>query len=58
MRYCIDRATEYAVQRKQFGNTIASFGNIQEKLARMQMLHYMTEVRTDICRYEGSLKLK
>lgn len=44
MRYCIEKATNYAMQRQQFGRKIASFGNVQEKLARMHMLHYMTEV--------------
>ncbi|XP_022663789.1 very long-chain specific acyl-CoA dehydrogenase, mitochondrial-like isoform X2 [Varroa jacobsoni] len=43
MRYCIEKATNYAMQRQQFGRKIASFGNVQEKLARMHMLHYMTE---------------
>ncbi|KAJ8926911.1 hypothetical protein NQ314_020763 [Rhamnusium bicolor] len=43
MRACIKKAVEFATQRKQFGQRIDSFGAIQEKIARMAMLHYVTE---------------
>ncbi|XP_066478651.1 apolipoprotein D isoform X2 [Tiliqua scincoides] len=43
MRGVILRAVEHAASRRQFGSTLASFGAIQEKLARMAMLHYVTE---------------
>lgn len=35
---------EHAASRQQFGRPLASFGAVQEKLARMAMLHYVTEV--------------
>lgn len=43
MRLAIDKATEHAVNRTQFGNKISTYGSIQEKLARMAMAHYITE---------------
>lgn len=43
MRACIKKATDFATTRTQFGNLIESYGGIQEKLARMCMLHYVTE---------------
>ncbi|XP_060814424.1 very long-chain specific acyl-CoA dehydrogenase, mitochondrial [Bombus pascuorum] len=43
MRYCIKKAVEHATQRVQFGRTIDYYGNIQEKLGHMAMLHYVTE---------------
>ncbi|CAL7939676.1 unnamed protein product [Xylocopa violacea] len=43
MRYCIKKAVDHATQRVQFGHTIDQYGTIQEKLARMAMLHYVTE---------------
>lgn len=43
MRHAIKKATEHATTRIQFGKRIDSFGAIQEKLARMAMLHYVTE---------------
>merc|ERR1712029_249785 len=36
-------AVEHATQRKQFGSRIDSYGTIQEKIARMSMVHYATE---------------
>lgn len=36
---------DYATNRIQFGEKIHNFGLIQEKLARMVMLQYVTEVR-------------
>lgn len=43
MRTVITKATEHATQRVQFGSRIDSYGAIQEKLARMSMIHYATE---------------
>lgn len=43
MRYSIKKAVDFATARMQFGRRIDSFGTIQEKLARMTMLHYVTE---------------
>lgn len=40
---------DYATNRTQFGDKIHNFGLIQEKLARMAMLQYVTEVRVS-CR--------
>lgn len=42
-RYCIKRAVEHATTRVQFGNTLDNYGGIQEKIARMSMLQYITE---------------
>merc|ERR1719391_1434397 len=43
MRTVITKAAEHATQRVQFGSRIDSYGAIQEKLARMAMIHYATE---------------
>lgn len=43
MRACIQKATEHATQRTQFGKKIENFGAIQEKLARMAMHQYATQ---------------
>ncbi|XP_077204050.1 very long-chain specific acyl-CoA dehydrogenase, mitochondrial-like isoform X2 [Paroedura picta] len=43
MRGVIHKAVEHAANRKQFGRAISSYGAIQEKLARMAMLLYVTE---------------
>ena len=43
MRAAIKKAVEHATQRNQFGARIDSFGAIQEKIARMSMVHYATE---------------
>ncbi|KAJ8923733.1 hypothetical protein NQ315_010314 [Exocentrus adspersus] len=43
MRACTKKAVDFATQRKQFGQRIDSFGAIQEKIARMAMLQYVTE---------------
>merc|ERR1719394_1420552 len=43
MRSVITKASEFATQRVQFGSRIDSYGAIQEKLARMSMMHYATE---------------
>lgn len=43
MRLAIEKAVEHATNRNQFGSKIATYGTIQEKLARMAMVHYITE---------------
>uniref|UniRef100_A0A0P4W1G9 Very long-chain specific acyl-CoA dehydrogenase, mitochondrial n=1 Tax=Scylla olivacea TaxID=85551 RepID=A0A0P4W1G9_SCYOL len=43
MRYSIKKAVDFATARTQFGRRIDTYGAIQEKLARMAMLHYVTE---------------
>ncbi|XP_066603388.1 very long-chain specific acyl-CoA dehydrogenase, mitochondrial [Prorops nasuta] len=43
MRNCIKKATEFATTRVQFGKTIDNYGGVQEKLARMNILQYVTE---------------
>ncbi|XP_053161599.1 very long-chain specific acyl-CoA dehydrogenase, mitochondrial-like isoform X2 [Hemicordylus capensis] len=43
MRGVLGKAVQHAANRKQFGSSLASFGAIQEKLARMAMLLYVTE---------------
>ena len=43
MRAVIKKAVEHASSRTQFGSKIDQYGAIQEKLARMAMLHYATE---------------
>lgn len=45
MRLAIEKATDHAINRSQFGNKIHSYGTIQEKLVRMCMAQYITEVR-------------
>ncbi|XP_068939783.1 very long-chain specific acyl-CoA dehydrogenase, mitochondrial-like, partial [Petaurus breviceps papuanus] len=43
IRRMIKKAANHASKRKQFGSQICDYGIIQEKLARMAMLHYVTE---------------
>ncbi|ELW63623.1 Very long-chain specific acyl-CoA dehydrogenase, mitochondrial [Tupaia chinensis] len=43
MRGIIAKAVDHAANRTQFGEKIHNFGLIQEKLARMTMLQYVTE---------------
>ncbi|XP_055682567.1 very long-chain specific acyl-CoA dehydrogenase, mitochondrial isoform X1 [Lutzomyia longipalpis] len=43
MRACIEKATEHVTQRVQFGQKICEYKGIQEKLARMSMLHFATQ---------------
>lgn len=43
MRGVLAKAVEHATNRTQFGAKIHTFGAIQEKLARMAMLQYVTE---------------
>uniref|UniRef100_A0A1B6DU68 Very long-chain specific acyl-CoA dehydrogenase, mitochondrial n=1 Tax=Clastoptera arizonana TaxID=38151 RepID=A0A1B6DU68_9HEMI len=43
MRAVTKKAVEHATTRVQFGRKIDSYGTIQEKIARMALLHYVTE---------------
>lgn len=43
MKFSIKKAVEHAANRNQFGKQIIHYGTIQEKLARMAMLQYVTE---------------
>uniref|UniRef100_A0A182NB72 Very long-chain specific acyl-CoA dehydrogenase, mitochondrial n=1 Tax=Anopheles dirus TaxID=7168 RepID=A0A182NB72_9DIPT len=43
MGECIRKAAEHATSRVQFGQKIENFGNVQEKLARMAMLQYVSQ---------------
>ncbi|VEN40452.1 unnamed protein product [Callosobruchus maculatus] len=43
MKTCIKKAVDFATQRTQFGQRIDNFGGVQEKIARMCMLQYVTE---------------
>uniref|UniRef100_A0A3Q3X3H2 Very long-chain specific acyl-CoA dehydrogenase, mitochondrial n=1 Tax=Mola mola TaxID=94237 RepID=A0A3Q3X3H2_MOLML len=43
MRGVIAKAVDHAANRTQFGSKIHNYGAIQEKMARMAMLHYVTE---------------
>merc|ERR1719219_2891470 len=43
MREVISKASEHVTSRSQFGSKLHQFGTIQEKLARMSMIHYATE---------------
>lgn len=43
MKGMIQRAVEHATSRTQFGSKLHQFGIIQEKLARMAVLQYVTE---------------
>jgi len=43
MKSCIKQAVQHAKQRKQFGSAISEYGAIQEKIARMSILQYVTE---------------
>ncbi|CAH1978628.1 unnamed protein product [Acanthoscelides obtectus] len=43
MKTCIKKAVDFATQRTQFGQRIDNFGGIQEKIAKMSMLQYVTE---------------
>lgn len=43
MRRSVEMATAHAQSRSQFGNKLASFTGIQEKLAEMAMKHYVTQ---------------
>merc|ERR1719239_40593 len=43
MRSVIAKATDHATNRVQFGSRIDGYGAIQEKIAKMSMIHYATE---------------
>ncbi|MGH0184299.1 UNVERIFIED_CONTAM: hypothetical protein FKN15_014665 [Acipenser sinensis] len=43
MKGVIGKAVDHAANRTQFGNKIHNFGVIQEKVARMAMMQYVTE---------------
>ncbi|XP_035210229.1 very long-chain specific acyl-CoA dehydrogenase, mitochondrial-like, partial [Stegodyphus dumicola] len=43
MRAAIEKATDHAINRTQFGNKICTYGTIQEKIFRMCMAEYITE---------------
>ncbi|CAB3979572.1 very long-chain specific acyl- dehydrogenase, mitochondrial-like [Paramuricea clavata] len=43
MKALIANATDFAVNRTQFGDKICQYGTIQEKIARMNVLQYVTE---------------
>lgn len=43
MRAVTKKAVDHATTRLQFGRRIDSYGTIQEKLARMSILQYVTE---------------
>ncbi|XP_056410296.1 very long-chain specific acyl-CoA dehydrogenase, mitochondrial isoform X2 [Hyla sarda] len=43
MKGLIQKAVDHATNRSQFGNKIHNYGVIQEKLARMAVLQYVTE---------------
>ncbi|XP_072543646.1 very long-chain specific acyl-CoA dehydrogenase, mitochondrial [Salminus brasiliensis] len=43
MKGVIAKAVDHAANRTQFGNKIHNYGVIQEKMARMTMLQYVTE---------------
>ena len=43
MRIAIEIATAHANNRSQFGNKLAAYTGIQEKIARMTMHHYVTQ---------------
>ena len=43
MRKVITQAVTHATGRTQFGAKIHTYGAIQEKIARMSMMHYATE---------------
>uniref|UniRef100_A0A8B9NW45 Uncharacterized protein n=1 Tax=Apteryx owenii TaxID=8824 RepID=A0A8B9NW45_APTOW len=40
---CCTLIADHAANRTQFGDKISNYGAIQEKIARMAMLHYVTE---------------
>ncbi|KAF0029269.1 very long-chain specific acyl-CoA dehydrogenase, mitochondrial [Scophthalmus maximus] len=43
MKGVITKAVDHAANRTQFGNKIHNYGAIQEKMARMAMMQYVTE---------------
>lgn len=57
MNICIKKASEHATNRLQFGQKIENYGAIQEKLARMAMHQYATQV-CSVCFFLLIIKLK
>lgn len=55
MKTCIQKATEHATQRTQFGKKLDTYGGIQEKLAKMNTIQYVVSCR-DIPEEEISSK--
>ena len=45
MRASIRTTVDHVSTRTQFGHRLDTFGGIQEKIARMSIAHYVTEVR-------------
>lgn len=43
MQTCIQKATEHATTRTQFGKKLEAYGGIQEKIARMNCYQYVTQ---------------
>ncbi|CAF0909633.1 unnamed protein product [Adineta ricciae] len=43
MKMAIRKSIDFAKNRRQFGRTIDTYGNVQEKLVRMAMRQYITE---------------
>ena len=43
MKKLIERAVQHVTTRVQFGNKLEVYGDVQEKLARMAMMQYVTE---------------
>ena len=43
LRYWWAQNTNFVAQRVQFGSRIDGYGAVQEKIARMSMLHYANE---------------
>nr|ACI90354.1 hypothetical protein [Philodina roseola] len=43
MKMAIRKSIDFAKNRRQFGRTIDTYGNVQEKLVRMEMRQYVTE---------------
>jgi very long chain acyl-CoA dehydrogenase len=51
MRAAIEKASEHATTRTQFGNKLSTYGGIQEKIARMSISHYVTETMAYMLRF-------
>jgi very long chain acyl-CoA dehydrogenase len=51
MRAAIEKASEHASVRTQFGNKLSTYGGIQEKIARMSISHYVTETMAYMLRF-------
>ena len=51
MQKAIEMASTYANTRTQFGNKLASFTAIQEKIGRMTLAHFVTQSHAYMIRY-------